>query len=380
MSEVGADPWGFDTERQALARRYRTRRRRLSAVRSGVFLVFFVFLVLGGSLAIQGWSRSLGLAGWAANAVFLVALVALAEVIDLPFAYVSGFRWEVESGLSTRGAASWAWDRVKAFALGLAFVLVAGQVVLWLLEVQPSWWWLVAFALGLALAAAIGFLAPILLVPLFFRSRPVQDEAVRKRLESLAARAGVPVLGAFEINASAKTRRANAGVMGFGRTRRIVLTDTLLRGYTADETETILAHELGHQAFRDPFTGFLANAIASFVVLGAAAGLYGATAPAFGLASLHEPAGLPLLAFYGGLVAAALGPLELAWSRRRESRADQFALDLTRLPDAFGRAIVKLHDENLAVADPRRWELWLLYSHPSGRTRVEAARTWRPAT
>jgi STE24 endopeptidase len=224
------------------------------------------------------------------------------------------------------------------------------------------------------MSLVIGFLAPIVFAPLFFRFKPLSDETLRDRFRALAEASGVPVIGVFVMAASAKTRRSNAAVVGFGRTRRIVITDTMIERFTPEEIETVLAHELGHQRNRDPLKGLVVGALVSLVMLGISASAYSSTYSLIGLSSPTDVAGLPLLAAFSGLVSLALGPAELAWSRRRESRADDFALEVTKNPVAFASAMVKLHDQNLAIAHPARWERLLAFTHPSGRERVETAR------
>ena len=376
MIGIGTDPWGFDEERQALARRLQRRRRRLSWVRTGVLVTYLIALLAGLSSAVRDWALSLHLPGWAASSVYLLVLVAIGWAIGWPFAYLGGFRLERSSGMSAQSLRSWFLDELKSFALGLGAVVVAGDVLLGLLESEPVGWWLLAWALGLVVTLVLGFLAPVVLAPLFYRFRPLKDPDLRSRFEALASRAGVPVLGVYEMGASRKTRRSNAAVMGFSRTRRIVITDTMLGAYTVEEIESVLAHELGHQRFLDPLKGVVVGALLSFVMWSVAAGAYAATWSAFGFRSLADMAGLPLLLLYSGLVSSALGPAELWWSRRREARADRFSLELTRNPAAFASAMVRLNDQNLGVAHPHAWEKWLLYSHPPGSERVDMARAF----
>ncbi len=373
---MGKDPWGFDEDRQVLARQLVTKRRRYGWSHTGVLLVFLLVLLAGWASSLRTWASALPVPAWAASSLFLVVLYTIGSALGWPYAYLGGYRLERGFGLSTQTVRSWVGDQVKSFGLGLAAVVLAGDVLLWLLAAQPAWWWLLAWALGILVTFLLGFLAPVVIAPLFYRFRPLQDAALRARYEALAARAGVPVIGVFEIGASAKTRRSNAAVVGFGRTRRVVVTDTMLRDFTADETETVLAHELGHQHALDMLKGVGIGAGFSLLMWSVAGWAYAATYPSLGLASLGDMAGLPLLLLWSGLVSTASAPLELWWSRRRESRADRFALTLTRNPAAFASAMVKLNDINLGVAHPRPWEKWLLYSHPPGRERVEAARAF----
>src|SRR6266480_4117102 len=234
---MAVDAWGFDSERQAKAHRLRTMRLRLSIARTAALVTLVVVLVIGGSASLRDAVLSLRWPSWASTILFLVLLFLGFLAVDLPFAYVGGHRWETASGLSSQSLWGWAKDTLKSVGLGLGGTILVGGVLLWLL--------------GLLVSAVLGFLAPVLLVPLFYRFRPLTDAALRRRFEVLAAKAKVPILGVFELRASEKTRRSNAAVMGLGRTRRVVVTDTLVSGFTPEEVETVLAHELAHQKFRD---------------------------------------------------------------------------------------------------------------------------------
>src|SRR2546427_2832581 len=149
---------------------------------------------------------------------------------------------------------------------------------------------------------------------MFYRFRPLDDPALRARFESLAARAKVPIVGVFELRASEKTRRSNAAVMGLGRTRRVVVTDTLLHDFPPDEVDTVLAHQLAHQKFLHPLRGFVLGSVTSLVTLAVARSLYSILYPPFGIPSIAYIAGLSLFAALLGLVSLSLQPLELSWS------------------------------------------------------------------
>ncbi len=371
------DAWGFDVDRQAKARSFRGRRVRLSAARTSASVVLVLGLILGGSAIVRDAVLALGWPSWASAVLFLAILYALFLAIDLPFSYLGGYRLEKASGLSSQTLRGWMKDLGKTMALGLGASVVVGGILLGLLAASPRWWWVAAWVLGLVGSALIGFLGPVLLVPLFYRFRPLNDAGLRARFESLAAKAHVPILGVFELRASDKTRRSNAAVMGLGRTRRVVVTDTLIRAFTPEEVDTVLAHELAHQRYMDPVRGFLAGSLVSLGILALVAWAYPMIYPAFGIRSAGDMAGLPLLVTLFSLFALPFRPVELFASRFRESRADRFSLELTRDVGSFVAAMVKLHDLNLGVADPRPWEKWLLYSHPTGRERVEMARGFR---
>jgi STE24 endopeptidase len=215
-------------------------------------------------------------------------------------------------------------------------------------------------------------------MPLFYRFRPLDRETLRERLMTLSRRAGVQVLGAFEWGLGEKTSRANAALVGVGHTRRILVSDTLLRDYTDDEIEVILAHEMAHHIHHDMWTALaLETAIVAAALFGAhlAVTRLGAAA---GLAGPADPAALPALILAAGLVSLLLTPLGNAWSRSNERRADRFALTLTRRPGDFISAMRRLGQQNLAEERPSAAVFWFFHTHPTIDERIAAARTFHP--
>src|SRR2546427_6097727 len=248
---MAVDSWGFDSDRQAKAHRLRTLRFRLSIARTGALVSLVVGLVIVGSASLRDAVLSLRWPSWTSTILFLAVLYLAFFAVELPFTYVGGYRWEKASGLSSQSMWGWMKDLAKTAGLGLGASVVAGGVLLWLLTTS-TWWWLVAWLLGLIVSAILGFLAPVVLVPLFYRFRPLTYAVLRGRFEALAAKADVPILGVFELRASEKTRRSNAAGMRPRRPPPGLLTDTRLQGFTPGRVETVPAPELAHQEFRDP--------------------------------------------------------------------------------------------------------------------------------
>src|SRR5437667_368512 len=194
---VSVDAWGFDVERQTAAHRLRSLHIRLSAIRTAVAAGLALALVLGGAGALRDWVVSFRVPPWVATVLFLVLLFGVVTAVDLPFRYVDGYRLERTFGLSAQRFAGWMKDLAKSLGLGLGSTVAAGSILLWLLGVWPMWWWLAAWLLSLAVSVVLAFLAPIVLVPLFFRFRPLEDPSLRARFESLAAQPNVPLLAAI---------------------------------------------------------------------------------------------------------------------------------------------------------------------------------------
>jgi STE24 endopeptidase len=220
----------------------------------------------------------------------------------------------------------------------------------------------------------------VLLLPLFFRFRPLDRPELRARLERLAASAGARVMGVFQWDLGEKTVKANAALAGLGRTRRILIADTMLDQYSDDEIEVVLAHELAHHVHRDIWRGIVVEAVLVLTGFYAADRALRQFGPLIGVEALGDPAGIPLLLLAAGAVSVLLMPVALALSRRLERRADRFALELTRNPAAFATAMRRLGAQNMAEERPSRLVQWLFYSHPPLEERIERALRWRPAS
>jgi STE24 endopeptidase len=363
--------------------RYHRRRRRADfagTVLVGVFLLVLTATGVSGHFRtaaewIASWMPS-PLAPSLSVAVFAMGLAVTVHLLELPFAWYQGFWLERRYGLSTQILAHWLADHVKA-ALASIAVMVAGlsAVYLFIRWFADAWWVIAALAFTLAMVV-LARLAPVLLLPVFYRVRPIDRAALSERLVRLAERAGAPVIGAYEWGLSGHTRKANAALAGIGRSRRILLSDTMLDAYSDDEIEVILAHELSHHVHHDLWRGMALQAGTLFAGFFFASVVLRAAVPWLGLHGEADIAGAPLLLLVAGTFTFAMLPLGNAVSRAQERRADRFALQLTRNPQAFVTAMRRLSQQNLAEERPSAIARWLFYSHPPMRERIAAAQAW----
>ena len=360
------------------ARYHRLRRRAaiLSACLGAIFLLV---------LFIAGWSASLRAAAAELSGgsfvgtvlLYVLVLAILHDVVQLPLAFYEGVTLERRYELSTESTTRWWKDHLKGWGIGTAFALIAAVAVWALISWSPAYWWLWAALTFSLVVVALAQLAPVLLLPLFYDVKPLDRATLAARLAALADRAGAPVLGTFEWRLSDRTKKANAALAGIGRTRRILLSDTLLADYSDDEIEVILAHELAHHVHHDIW-----RAIA-FESLLIALGFYLADAVlttwsgAFGVMGKDDVAALPLLLLTMGAVSLVLMPLRNALSRSHERRADRYALTMTRNLDAFVTAMKRLAAQNLAEEEPSPLVEALFHSHPSISARISAARSFK---
>jgi STE24 endopeptidase len=361
------------------ATRYHRLRRRVAVGDAGLGALFlFVLLVSGWSAALRSASAQLAGDTFPGTiAIYVLALAVLYDLLQLPLAFFEGVTLERRYGLSTESTARWWKDHIKGVAIGTALGLAAAEGVWSLIRWNPARWWLAA-ALGFSLVVvALAQLAPVVLLPLFYEVKPLTRDALAERLRALAERAGTPILGTFEWRLSDRTTKANAALAGLGRTRRILLSDTLLADYSDDEIEVILAHELAHHVHHDIWRGIVFET--ALIALGfyVSDAVLTAWSGSFGATGKSDIAALPLLLLTMGALSIVLMPLRNALSRSHERRADRFALTMTRNLDAFVTAMKRLGAQNLAEEEPSRLVEALFHSHPSISARISAARSFK---
>ena len=361
------------------ATRYHRLRRRASILGTGLAaLLLLLLLVTGASAALRDTAAAISGGSFTLTIIIYTAAAVLAsELLQLPLAFYLGVTLERRYGLSTQTTARWWLDQAKGVLLGLAFGAAVAVLVLWLLRWMPEWWWIAAAGALSLLTVVLAQLAPVLLLPIFYDFTPLDRPALRDRLVALAERGGARVLGVFEWRLGDRTRKANAALTGIGRTRRILLSDTLLADHSDDEIEVVLAHELAHHVHRDIWSGIALETALMTLGFFLADLAIEAAVGRFGISGKADPAVIPLLVLAAGAVSLALLPLANAVSRAHERRADRYALEMTGNSAAFVSAMKRLGAQNLAEERPSRLVEWLFYTHPPIAARLHAAETWR---
>jgi STE24 endopeptidase len=356
------------------AARYHRLQLGLSLAGFGLGVAYLVaVLVSGAAAALAEAVAARTSPWWAPVAAVAIVLAAGQTVLAFPLRWLRGFWLPRRFGLLHQPLAAWLVDRAKGAALGGVLGL-GGVLVLYGLLRATIWWWLVGAGVFVLVGIALAALFPIVVVPLFYRLTRLADPELERRLLALAERAGVAALGVWIVDQSRKSRTANAAVVGLGRTRRIILFDTLAAGFRAEEVEAVLAHELAHHVHGDLRRGLVVQGALTLFTFWLASVLLDTGVGLWELAGPADPAGLPWLALILMLLGAAQLPLANAVSRRIERQADDFALRLTRDPAAFIGAMERLGSLNLAERRPYRLEEILLYSHPALERRIARAR------
>jgi STE24 endopeptidase len=295
------------------------------------------------------------------------------ELLTLPIDFWTSFILEHRYGLSNQSLLGWAWKRVKAYLIGgpLGLAMLLGLYsVLWF---TGDWWWLIGAVGFLAVTLVLGRLIPVLILPLFYKVTRLEDADLAGRFQRLVDGTGLSIAGVYRLHLSEETKKANAALAGLGKSRRVLLGDTLLDSFSPEEIEVVFAHEVGHHVHRH---------IIKMVVLSVfltAGGLFLVdqvlrhAAVSLGYQSFDDPAALPLLLLVMTLFGLVLAPAQNALSRFFERQCDRYALERTGRPDAYRSAFCKLARMNKSDPDPNRFVVWLLYDHPPIRERLAMA-------
>ncbi|MBV9574176.1 MAG: M48 family metallopeptidase [Acidobacteriales bacterium] len=360
------------------ARRYNRIHRWLGIADMGLAVALMVILL------ITGWTRVLrdlaygaAFSHYALAAFFyLLMLMAIGKVLGIGLDYY-GFRLEHKFNLSNQRLRGWIWDETKGFLIGLLMATIVVELVYFTVRQFPQYWWLLAWAAFLVLMVLLAQLAPVILFPIFYKFEPLQNEELKARLVRLGEKAGMQVRGVYKWNLSEKSKKANAALTGLGRTRRIILADTLLDNYSPEEIEAVLAHELGHQAHRHILKGIAVQAVLSLAGFWAANWtLHFAVDRLRIFETLSDFANLPLLVLISTGLSLLVLPAINAYSRYNERQADRYAFRSIASVQPFISSMNKLADQNLAERTPSRWVEWLFHSHPAIARRVAAAEAW----
>jgi STE24 endopeptidase len=247
------------------------------------------------------------------------------------------------------------------------------------LRYAPGLWWVWATFFYVLFVVVLAAIAPVVIMPLFHKFEPIDNPSLTDAVKAFVEKAGLKVVGVFQWGLEEKTNAGNAALTGLGRTRRIILGDTILKDYTQDEIIAVLAHEVGHYKNRDMTRLIVAGSLL------ASAGFYLAhlflqtLVSRFGFAGPDDVGSFPVFVFCLLVFSLVTMPISNSYSRRREYAADAYAVGTVGSAGALVSALEKLAAQNLADKNPAPWIEFLLHSHPSIARRVRRAREIEPS-
>jgi len=300
----------------------------------------------------------------------------IAEICFLPLEFYSEFVVEHRYGLSRQRPARWLVQKLKEWALSLLLALPLALGFYALVWTWPNAWWLPAAAGWFLVSVVLGHLGPVLILPVFYRSHPVDDPDLVSRLRTLARGTGLEIRGVYRIDMGQDTSKPNAALAGLGSTRRVLVTDTLLEELTTDEIAAVFAHEVGHHVYHHiPKLLILGGALSalglwlcSLVVADLAGRLH--------FAGAGDVGALPVLCLVLTAFGLVMLPTQNAISRAFERQCDRYALRQAATPEAFAGALSTLARVSLADPNPHPLVVWFFYSHPPIAQRVADAQRW----
>ena len=340
-------------------------------------LFLYIMATQGPSVWIRNFVEITSRNPWVQTAVYFLVFGAVYAAVTFTLDMYQGYSLEKKFSLSTQTFGGWLLDYSKKLLVGgTIFFILIEALYLFLRNFAATWWiWTAIF--WIIFTIVLSRVAPVVILPLFFKVKPLSDDDLRTRLMSLAEKCGSKVNGVFEIDLSKKTVKANAALAGLGKTRRVLLGDTMLKEYTHDEIEAVLAHELGHHKKGHIMKLLVFGAAANFIGFYIASLVFNALSWRLNLRGVSDLAGFPFLLLIFFFFALVMMPVQNGLSRKFEREADRFALEITGNPGAFISMMGKLGDQNLADREPNRLIEIFLYDHPPIGKRLKAAEEFK---
>ena len=372
-------PYQFDKEKRKKAKLYSKQKFYTGVIQTfGLYLPFLAITYFSGFTRIlESWIREMASGTpishhWVISAVFILIYSILLYIISLPISYYSGFRLEHKYDLSNDTTWDWVKDQIKSLLISLVFMVPIILALFFLGYSFPDLWWLYAGILLFVISGILSNISHLVILPLFYELEELEDESLKKRLVEMSEKHGVAKLKkVVVVKASEKTEKANAGFAGMGKTKRLLLFDTLLDKFHPKEIEGVVAHELGHYVNKDVIRFVFISAALIFPIFY----LTGRIFTAYG--SFENVYHLPLflLILYG--LYSSIDPLTNAYSRYREKKADRFAIETTEDPRAMVSGFKRLSDIDLAEVDPHKLIEIFFYDHPAPKKRIEMAERFK---
>lgn len=355
-------------------KRYNKIKLVASLISGAVSFAIIIILLAGGySLRIEQFAFSLSQNEYIALLIFATIIGSINSVITLPLSFYSGFILEHKYNLSNQTFLQWTWERTKGMLVSLPIVLPLMMIFYFLLLTFESNWWLPVGITMFIVSIGLSRIAPIIILPLFYKLTPLEDSPLKEKILSLTKSTSMHVEGIYSFNLSKTTKKANAAFTGIGKSKRILLGDTLMNNFSEEEIETVFAHELGHYTHGHIRKNILVGTISIFFGLYLTSVAYSFSLPWFGFSFVTQLAALPLLMLWLGIYSLITSPLGNILSRKYEFEADRYAVERTNNKPAFVSTMNKLAKMNLADTQPHPFIEFLFYSHPSIEKRILAA-------
>ena len=336
------------------------------------FILLYLFIAAGYSLSLQNYLQSFTKNSYLVFILFVFAIGIVSSILFMPINIYTGFYLEHKYKLSNQSFFKYFMENVKSLLVGLVIGTPILLLFFYVINQFGDLWWLVFASAMFLISVVLSQIFPIIILPIFYKILPLNDEDLKSRISNLAKGAGIKVENVFSFDMSKNTKKANAAFTGLGKTKRIILGDTLLNDYTKDEIETVVAHELGHYKHKHIIKNIIFGTASNFLTFFLISILYKNSLSWFDFESIAQIAALPLLSLWAMIIGLIQSPVGNILSRRYEFEADRYAIESTSKPVSFISTLNKLTDQNLGDREPHPFVEWFFYSHPSIKNRVNA--------
>jgi STE24 endopeptidase len=305
--------------------------------------------------------------------IFFAALAVISGIAGLPFDLYHTFVLERKYGFSTITWKLWLADLFKSLLISAIMMAIIVSALIAFITYLPKSWWFWGWAFFTLFQLVMLWLYPVLIAPLFNKFEPIKDESLKEKIMALLSKAGLQAKGIYQVDEGKRSKHTNAYFTGMGKTKRIVLYDTLLSSHTQEEIVSVLAHEIGHWKKKHILKQLAFMVLASLILfylvylIVSWPPLYGA----FGMIQTPVYAGLFLVSLYLAAGGFFFSPTGSAITRHFEREADRMAFDLTGTAKPMVSALKRLAKDNLSNLHPHPWYVRFYYSHPPLTERIE---------
>jgi STE24 endopeptidase len=365
----------FDEEKYAKSQQYYRENSRLGLVQNTIKMVIIIpFILLGGFNYIDQLVQGLNYNSIFSGLLYIFLLIILVTLLGLPFSIYSTFVIEEKYGFNKTTVKTFILDILKSLIL---FLLLGGPLlaaVLWFFEKTGSMAPLYIWCVVVAFQIFITYIAPVVILPLFNRFVPLEEGELKVNIETYAKAHHFRLKGIYKMDGSKRSTKANAIFTGFGRSRRIILYDTLIEKHTKDELLAILAHEMGHYKLhhitKNLVLSFLETGFMLFIL-----SFFINNRVLFEAFKMQELSIYASLIFFGFLyvpISVLLSIIKNYISRKMEYQADAFSVSTTGKNKEFKEALKKLSVDNFSNLNPHPLKVFLYYSHPPILERLKA--------
>ncbi len=334
-------------------------------------IILWIFFASGYSALLKNYAQGISSFAFIVNGLYLFIFSVIFYLIHFPLSVFSEFVWEHKFKLSNQKFHQWLWDDVKKSLLGFVVMLLLVETIYVLLRQFPATWWLGAGFVWLFISVILARIMPNIIIPLFYKYIPVENQELRERIFGLFKSCQVSLKDIYAINFSSKTVKANAFFCGLGKSRRVVLSDTLLNNFSTSEIEVVVAHELGHVKHNDVVRMLCINSGVIFAAFFMMDQILKKFLVASGLQRIDDIAFFPMLVLGFIILSLITTPLINAYSRVMEKRADVFSVAKTKNPMAFISLMKKLGEMNLSEFSPSWLIEMFFYDHPPIQKRID---------